>query len=271
MPDIDWDDAYANGAYIAGADDYPPRWASEAKAFRAALKARGRAEIDVAYGDHARERFDLFLPEAAPRGLVVFVHGGYWRAFDKSSWSHLAAGALAREFAVAMPSYRLCPDVRIADITREIAAAIDMAAGQIAGPIHLIGHSAGGHLVSRMLCGDMHWSACFAERIARVVSISGLHDLRPLLKTAMNDDFRLDAAEAEAESPALHRDVIPIPVVAWVGADERPAFIDQARLLAREWDNAEVVIDRGRHHFDVIDGLAEANSPLVRALLGEQG
>ena len=37
----------------------------------------------------------LDLPEGAPRGLAIFVHGGYWMAFGRESWSHLAAGALA--------------------------------------------------------------------------------------------------------------------------------------------------------------------------------
>jgi arylformamidase len=268
MTDIDWDDAYANGEYIADAASYPPRWEKQATAFRANLSDKGRCQLDVPYGSHSRERFDLFMPDAAPRGLVVFVHGGYWKAFDKSSWSHLAWGALAREYAVAMPSYVLAPEASISTITRQIRAAVDAAAGMVAGPIHLTGHSAGGHLVTRMLCSDLNWSGCFVERIARVVSISGVHDLRPLLKTSMNEVFGMDLAQAEAESPLLHHDILPLPVVAWVGGDERPVFVDQSRWLARDWPNARVVIDPGRHHFDVIDGLADANSALMAALLG---
>ena len=54
--------------------------------------------LDDSAGQHQarRERFVLFLPEVMAVGLMVFVHGGYWRAFDKSDWSHLAAGALAK-------------------------------------------------------------------------------------------------------------------------------------------------------------------------------
>src|SRR3546814_5563195 len=55
----------------------------------------------------------------SPAGLAVFVHGGYWMAFDKSSWSHLAAGAVARGWAVALPSYTLCPEARISDRSEE--------------------------------------------------------------------------------------------------------------------------------------------------------
>ena len=85
------------------------------------------------YGHGTREVLDLFMPEGAPKGLVVFVHGGYWMKFDRSYWSHLAAGAQAQGWAVAMPSYDLCPRVRIADITRQIANAVAVAAREIGG------------------------------------------------------------------------------------------------------------------------------------------
>jgi arylformamidase len=148
----DWDDAYANADHIPGAEGYPPRWAAAAAAFRAATGAR--AEIDIAYGDAPRQRLDLFRPDGAPRGLAVFVHGGYWRRFGKSDWSHLAAAAVAAGWAVAMPQYSLAPAARIHAITHEVGAAIDLLAMRIDGPIRLAGHSAGGHLAARMVCRD---------------------------------------------------------------------------------------------------------------------
>ena len=90
-------------------------------------------------------------PEGRPKGLVVFVHGGFWKALDKSFWSHLARGSVESGYAVAMPSYTLCPTVRISEITREIAAAVERAAAMVEGPLFLTGHSAGGHLVTRMI------------------------------------------------------------------------------------------------------------------------
>ena len=120
----DWDDAYTNGAHIAGGDAWPERWTTPARAFRATLGEAGRARLDLAYGPAPRNRFDLFLPEAAPIGLVVYIHGGYWMRFDKSTWSHLAGGAVANGFAVAMPSYSLCPAIRMSGIVAEAAEAI---------------------------------------------------------------------------------------------------------------------------------------------------
>lgn len=262
---MELDDAYAVGAHIDGADAFPPRWTADARAFRDGLGPR--AQLDLRYGESDRQCFDLFLPEDAPIGTVVFVHGGYWRSYDRSSWSHLAAGPLSNGWAVAMPSYDLCPDVRISEITRQIAAALAAIAAQTEGPLSLTGHSAGGHLVARMLDPSLV-PRDLADRIHTVIPISPLSDLRPLLDTSMNDDFQMDEAEALAESPVFMQMRRPVPVTIWVGADERPAFLDQARWLAEAWGEHHVLVP-GRHHFDVIDGLQDAQDPLVRLLTGQ--
>ncbi len=268
---MDWDDAYNNRGHIAEADSYPPRWGRQAAALRERMAAAGRARLDIAYGTAARERLDLFLPQGVAQGLVVFVHGGYWRAFGKSDWSHLAGGALARGWAVAMPGYTLCPRIRISGITRQIGAAITAAARELGGPIRLAGHSAGGHLVTRMLCQDAPLPDAVAARIVSVISISGVHDLRPLIRTAMNDDLGLDRAEAAAESPALLEPRPGVPVTCWAGSAERPEFRRQNALLANIWTGCGVathaVEEPGRHHFNIIDGLCEPDSPLTAALL----
>ena len=81
---MDFDDAYANAAYIPGAAAYPERWRQNAAEFRDGLLSAGQAELDITYGQSTRSRLDLFLPDKAPRGLLIFVHGGYWLKFDKS-------------------------------------------------------------------------------------------------------------------------------------------------------------------------------------------
>ena len=269
---LDWDDAYENSAHIPDGAAYPARWAAAAAAFRTGC-APDRLRAGLAYGAHPRERVDLFLPEGRPAGLVVFVHGGYWRRFDRGDWSHLAAGPLGRGWAVAMAGYPLAPGARVAAITRSITAAIGAAAATIPGPLVLAGHSAGGHLVVRQVCADSGLPEAVRARIRRVVPISGLNDLRPLLATAINDTLRLDHAAAAAESPAL---LWPLPgarVAAWVGGAERPEFLRQTALLTNVWAGlgAEVsqVVVPGRHHFDVIDPLADPGSDLVAALVGD--
>ncbi|MBN8992736.1 MAG: alpha/beta hydrolase [Rhizobiales bacterium] len=269
----DWNDAYANGPNIPGGERWPAAWVQPAQAYRDELAGSGRATLDIGYGERPRNRLDLFRPRGQPKGLVVFVHGGFWRALDKSYWSHLARGSVDSGYAVAMPSYTLCPAVRVADITREIAAAITRAASMVDGPIFLTGHSAGGHLVTRMISATSPLPQAARARIRNTLSISGLHDLRPMMRIATNADMRIDEAEAQAESPVLLQPLPGARVVCWVGSAERPEFVRQNALLANIWTGLGAqtctIEEPGRHHFDVIDGLADRNHPMLRTLLAD--
>jgi arylformamidase len=93
-----------------------------------------------------------------------------------------------------------------------------------------------------------------------------------MMKTQMNGTLHLDEAECLAESPALLRPAIDVPVTCWVGANERSEFTRQNALLANVWRGlglaTEAVQEPDRHHFDVIDGLADADSPMAEALFG---
>lgn len=272
MPPADWSLAYDNRAAVgmAEVEAFIADITTKASNFRSELTAAGRARLDQSYGDRPRQRFDLFLPIERPTALAVFVHGGYWRSFDKSSWSHLAAGALARNAVVAIPSYTLCPEVRISDITQEVAQFLQKAASEFALPIHLAGHSAGGHLVTRLASDALDRK--LGDRIVKIVSISGVHDLRPLMKTAMNDDLRLDLEEARAESPILLDPVDGVDLTCWVGADETTAFRLQSHQLAEVWGglgaHTEAVEASGRNHFSVVEDLADPKSALVETLMG---
>jgi acetyl esterase/lipase len=206
---------YANAAFIPGGEEFPALWQAEAQDFVAAMGERARTGL--AYGEGERQRFDLFLPRGKAQGLVVLIHGGYWMRFGRESFSHLAGGAVARGWAVAMPSYTLAPVARIRDITAEIARAVEAASARVPGPVVVTGHSAGGHLAARMACEDG------PAQVVRALSVSPLSDLEPLMATEMNKTLRLDAAECAAESPARLRRRAGVGVHVWVGAQERPA------------------------------------------------
>lgn len=258
------DDAYANAAYIEGAAAYPEKWTELAHDFRAIEASIGRARLNISYGPKDRQLFDLFLPSARPKGLLVFIHGGYWKSFDKTYWSHLAHGPGAHDWAVAMVGYTLAPEVTVPEITTEISQAIDAAAEKVAGPIRLAGHSAGGHLVARMAMKDAAPKS--AGRIEKITSISPVGDLRPLLETEMKEQLRLTPDAALKESPTLSAKSTTADVHVWVGADERPVFLEQAQNLAQAWD-CGLTVHPGRHHFNVIEDLADPNSPLTKAVL----
>lgn len=258
----DLDDAYSIQAHVEDAADILARIPERSDALRA--KLGDKVTRNLPYGDSPRQVIDLYRPDGPSQGTLVFVHGGYWRAQIGEAYGFLAAGALARGWTVAMPTYDLCPQVRIADISRQIAAAVRHVAGLTEGPISITGHSAGGHLAARMLDPALI-PANVASRYHMVVPIAPLGDLRPFLQTSMNDDFRMDMAAAKAESPVLMTDRHKVAAAVWVGSAERPALLDQARWLSEAW-GVDMVIAPGKHHFDVIDALTDPNSNLVRLL-----
>jgi len=140
------------------------------------------------------------------------------------------------------------------------------------GPIRLVGHSAGGHLVSRMMCDDTDLGAAAARRLDRVMSVSGLHDLRPLQGLAKNELWRLDGAESRAESPLLRTPRPGIDLVCVAGADERPEFIRQNAILPLAWQglgaNCHSQLLAGHNHFTVIETMTRSDSRLCELVDG---
>src|ERR1700736_5788487 len=94
-------------------------WSRDAAAYREARQGRWRV---IPYDRGARNGIDFF-PGDGKGAIVVFIHGGYWQAFDGSFFSHLAAGLNAQGIDVAIPSYDLCPDVTVDQIIGEMRAA----------------------------------------------------------------------------------------------------------------------------------------------------
>jgi acetyl esterase/lipase len=264
----DWDDAYSNSAYIPGSETLPDEWAAKAHAYRCSAIT---VEEDLEYGSALREKLDIVWPDQEPCGLAVFVHGGYWMSMDKSFWTHFAEGARSSGWAVCIPGYTIAPEARIHEMTGQIGRAIGFAAQRVKGPVRIAGHSAGGHLVSRMACADTPLDASVRNRLEHVLSISGLHDLRPIMSTSMNKVLCLDEAEARNESPALLRPRKGARLTAWVGGAERPEFLRQARLLEMMWQGFEAsvsaVIDGHHNHFSVLEGLSNADSAITHRFI----
>ena len=268
----DPDDAYENRTHIPNADRHLAAWPVDAAAFRADTGGgRDRPRLWRLAADPLRP-----VPPpggiGAARGLAAFIHGGYWVALSKDDFSHMAAGLLARGWAVAVIGYTLAPQARIADITREVAAAVTSLGETGAGPIRLVGHSAGGHLVSRMMCDDIDLGAAATRRLDRVMSVSGLHDLRPLQGLAKNELWRLDAEESRAESPLLRTPRPGIDLVCVAGADERPEFIRQNAILPLAWQglgaDCHSQLLAGHNHFTVIETMTRADSRLCELVDG---
>ncbi len=259
--------AFDNASFIPDGAAYPDRWAEAARDYRSVETALGRARLNESYGSHPSEKYDLFYPQSAqPKGTVIFIHGGFWRAFTRTDWSHLAAGCTARGWAVAMPSYPLCPEVTVSQITASITSAVNAIALKTSGKIALTGHSAGGHLALRMLDPTLPLSQEVRSRISRCLPISPLTDLRPLRDVPLNYTLQLTESEAQSESPVFQPAPLT-PVHTVVGAAERPSFLAQAHALP--WPDAQVTELPDLHHFNVIDFLLDPADPFTTWLTDE--
>ncbi|MES1936358.1 alpha/beta hydrolase [Salinisphaera hydrothermalis] len=262
-----WDRAYDNRAAVTDAEDWLAAWEHDADVFRAQLGENQPAERT--YGVDAREVFDLFEPDGDAAGTLIFVHGGYWRALSRELNHQFAAGALARNWRVAFIEYPLCPDVTLESLADAVIAGIHAVAGEVDGPLVLAGHSAGGHLVTHAVTAHSGLLASARRRIRRVISISGLHDLRPIVATTdINGTLGLSEHRATVASPALQSPNLDGDLICVVGGDELPELKRQTYLLANIWTGLGVTTRAvelaGEHHFSVLEGLRSPATALTR-------
>lgn len=255
-------DDYMPSRRVPDADALVAAWARDSAAARQAF-----APLELAYGAGEHERLDVFSPEGAARATLLFIHGGYWQAFYKASFSYLAPPLLAAGLRVAVISYDLAPAVTLGHIVGQARRATAFVAGQFAGPLVVAGHSAGGHLAAMIHATDWAAEGLPGVTLAGGIGISGLYDLRPLRRTELQPALRLSPEVARALSPACLTPTSAAPFIAAVGADESGAFLGQSLTLARAWPGVVRGVRQlpGRHHFDAPDELPA----LARALLGE--
>lgn len=281
----DWFDAeYNNRARVPDSAAILSRWA-EASAL---VRARSSCQLDVRYGAGPQQTLDIFKPDPAFAGgfapVMVLIHGGYWRALDKSDYSFLAASFTDEGALVLVPNHALCPTVTIERIAMQLAEAVAWAWRHAAdhggdpSRIVLVGHSAGGHLAAMLSCCD--WKRVGRDLPRRLVqgamSVSGLHDLAPLRRTPfLQADLRLDSASVRRLSPVLFpAPDAPQTLYAVVGEQESDEFRRQARILQAAWGARAVPVCEelaGCNHFTVLHDLADPQGrshQLARQLLG---
>ncbi len=271
-----WYDAqYNNRAMVPDFADHLAHWASAS----AAARAQGGALLDLPYGSGPGMTLDVFEPPRPNAPVAVFIHGGYWRALDKSDFSFVAPALRAQGACTVVVNYGLCPGtpaqpIGIADIALQMTQALAHVWrhardwGGDPGRIRVLGHSAGGHLAAMLQACD--WRAVDpalpADLVPRALSISGLFDLRSLLDAAfLQTDLRLDMAQARRVSPALWPAPSRGQLLAVVGGDESAEFQRQNRLIRRAWGAAHVPVCQslpGLNHFSIMSGLSDPASPM---------
>lgn len=269
-PDPAWLDAqYNNRARIPEHPQIFARWAADS----AAARARGPCELDVPYGDGPQETLDIFPAPQPQAPVLVFIHGGWWRALDKADHSFVAPAFVEAGAMVVVPNYALCPAVTIEQITLQMVKALAWvwrhirAHGGDPERIVVAGHSAGGHLAAMLASCD--WRAVGsdlpADLVKSALAISGLFDLDAVSRTPhLQADLRLTPAAVRRLSPAGFPPPA-VPVLTVVGALESEEFLRQNALLRQSWGPLAVPVCEaiaGTHHLNVVDTLAEPGARL---------
>ncbi|MGO4763448.1 alpha/beta hydrolase [Cupriavidus sp. 2KB_3] len=280
--------AYNNRARVPDNATHMARWAADSALVRAA--AASYLE-NLPYGDPASphaddERLDYFPATGVPAGtrppLLVFVHGGYFRALDKRDHSFVAGVLPRRGVSVAIINYSLCPAVTVETIVRQVVQSVAWlyrqgdALGHDRDRIFAAGHSVGGHLVAMLMTAL--WPQVGVDLPAGLIrgglSISGLYDLEPLRRADfLQVDLRLTESDVVRLSPAFLPPATRAPLLTAVGEIESSEYHRQNALIRAAWpDNVrEDILLPGRHHFNVMDDLARDGSPMLRALLAMIG
>lgn len=259
------DTQYNNRARVPEHAAIIDRWRQASQLVREQSPA---CRIGLAYGEGPDETVDVF-PAAEPDApVLVFIHGGYWRALDKADHSFIAPSFVADGAAVVIPNYSLCPEASVEHIalqmTRLVAWTARHAPAFRADPsrIALVGHSAGGHLAAMML--GCRWKDVDPELplkpLRGALSISGLYDLEPLRHTPfIAPDLKLTPASVKRLSPAFFPRP-KRPLYAVVGGDESEEFLRQNQMIRDQWGPTAVPVCEtlaGRHHFDILHNLVE--------------
>ena len=238
-----------------------------------------KRDIEFARVGDLSLRLDLYVPPAAHPPLVVFVHGGAWRAGSKSDFP---LGKLVAEgFAIASVDYRLSTQAQFPAQSHDIKAAIrylrahQTELGIDAHRIVISGASAGGHLAAlvgvtngnKELEGDIGGNLDQSSDVQGIISLFGASDFMTILSqsTPHGLQVRVPALQlllggqpsekpdlAKLASPVDHVDAHDPPLLLIHGDADPQMPPEQSKELAEAYQHAglpvQLVIISGAGH-----------------------
>ena len=151
----------------------------------------------ASYGSDPRQRIDVYRPRSAamkPLPVIIFFYGGSWSSGTRKGYSFVGRALASRGFVVAIPDYRLVPNVRYPAFVEDSAEAVRWVighAGQLGGdPDRLViaGHSAGAYN-GAMLAYDRRWLGRERGRVRGFIGLAGPYDFLPLADPATRAAF----------------------------------------------------------------------------------
>lgn len=147
-----------------------------------------RVTLAVAYGQEPRQRYDLYQPTEPRLGspTIVFFYGGSWQAGNRADYRFVAQAFTSAGYRVAIPDYRLYPDVTFPAFVQDAAAAVAHITRREQTPVIVMGHSAGAHLALLITLDQRYLAAenlTVTDTITAAIGLAGPYDFRPLSAT----------------------------------------------------------------------------------------
>ncbi len=189
----------------------------------------------ISYADGPRRTYDLYEPTGPRRDApaVVYFYGGGWKSGDKDKYRFVARSLAKAGYTVALPDYRLYPDVAFPAFVEDGAKAVAAVARRIERPVILIGHSAGAH-IAMMLTLDRHWLAAEGidvdATVKATVGLAGPYDFLPLSEDLQ--PILAPGGEAEASQPIAYARGDAPPLLLVHGAADRTVLPKNTTNLA---------------------------------------
>ncbi|WP_230422800.1 alpha/beta hydrolase family protein [Prauserella cavernicola] len=204
------------------------------------------------YGGEPEHVADAWLPATdTGRPLVVFIHGGYWRAeYDRVHTRPLAVALREDGWPVVSIEYRRLPgkpDEMVADVRAALSALPEQVG---AHEVVLAGHSAGGHLAL--------WAsvACPPTGLLGTVALAPVADLMLAHRLGLGEgavaEFLGGPPDGRADLDPTRMPSPECPVVLVHGTEDRlPVSVSES--YAQAHPAAKLVVVPGAAHFEVID------------------
>lgn len=179
---------------------------------------------DLAYGPLPAQKLDLYTSAATPaKGVVVFVHGGYWDSGDKADYGFVADTLTENGFMTVTVNYRLVPDVTFPSYAEDVALALKWVFDNVASyggdpeKVFLMGHSAGAHIAALVAFDERYLEAVgvLPPKLAGFVGLAGPYDFLPLAPDDLRSKAALGPEEVWAQTQPIN----------FVDGGEPPALI----------------------------------------------
>ena len=250
-------------------------YTSESKEISKLLKF----EKDLIYGISIDETLDLCLAEVNDSPLVIFIHGGYWQLLSKNDCLFPAKDFFDEGISYCSIDYTLAPHANIDEMIEQCIRAVQwlyqsaIKYGYDEKKFFLIGSSAGAHLATMTMLTDWENYDLPADIIKGCTLLSGVYDIRPIVKTYINEPLNLDMQTASMLSPLFKvRSHTANLIISW-GENETNEFKRQSIEFDKKWkacgNTSHLLEVKGNNHFDIVFNMMKKDCAL-RELIIEQ-